>query len=119
MIKKAVLHETTLMHCKARQGLNNLFSTNQGNDSEVVFVAGATKINFQKFKNLFDLFKPNLTFWQILVGVLLNPYSPNVKFLYPLKTSETEGFKPFQAKSTYFCKLKALHDLHKFSNKLT
>ena len=92
MIKKAVLHETTLMHCKARQGLNNLFSTNQGNDSEVVFVAGATKINFQKFKNLFDLFKPNLTFWQILVGVLLNPYSPNVKFLHPLKTSENRRF---------------------------
>ena len=54
--KKAVLHETTLMHCKARQGLHNLFSTNQGNDSEVVFVTGATKINFNNLKTFLTFF---------------------------------------------------------------
>ena len=33
------------MHCKARQVLRDLFRTNQGNGSEMTFVAGATKVN--------------------------------------------------------------------------
>ena len=33
------------MHCKSRQILRDLFSTNQGNGLEMIFVAGATKIN--------------------------------------------------------------------------
>ena len=33
------------MHCKSRQILRDLFSTNQGNSLEMTFVAGATKIN--------------------------------------------------------------------------
>ena len=41
-MKKAVLHTTTLMRCKARQVLRDLFSTNRGNGSEMRFVAGAT-----------------------------------------------------------------------------
>ena len=51
-MKKAVLHITTLMHCKARKVLLDLFSTNQGNDSAVRFVAGATKINLKNLKTL-------------------------------------------------------------------
>ena len=34
----------------ARQVLRNLFSTSQGNDSEIIFVAGAIKINLQNLK---------------------------------------------------------------------
>ena len=49
-MKKAVLHTTTLMHCKARTDLRDLFSTNQGNGSEMRFVAGATKINLKNSK---------------------------------------------------------------------
>ena len=49
-MKKAVLHATTQMHCKAGQVLRDLFSTNQGNGSEMTFVAGATKINFKNLK---------------------------------------------------------------------
>ena len=44
-MKKTVMHTTTLMDCKARQVLRDLFSTNQGNGSEMTFVAGATKVN--------------------------------------------------------------------------
>ena len=44
-MKKAVLFTTTLMHCKAKQILRNLFSINQGSGSEIQFVAGATEIN--------------------------------------------------------------------------
>ena len=43
-MKKAVLHTAALMNCKARQVLCDLFSTNQGNGSEMTFVAGATNI---------------------------------------------------------------------------
>ena len=49
-LKKAVLRTTTLMYCKARQVLHNLFSTNQGNGSDMTFVAGATKINLKNMK---------------------------------------------------------------------
>ena len=38
------------MHCKARHVLHDLFSTNQGNGSEMTFVAGATKINLKNLK---------------------------------------------------------------------
>ena len=50
MKKKTVLHIITLMHYKARQVLRNLFSTSQGNDSEMIFVAGVIKINLQNLK---------------------------------------------------------------------
>ena len=46
-MKKTVLHTATLMHCRARQVLHDLFSTNQ---SKMTFVAGATKINFENLK---------------------------------------------------------------------
>ena len=46
-MKKAVLHTTTLIYCKTRQALCNLFITNQGNGSEMKLVAGATKINLK------------------------------------------------------------------------
>ena len=49
-MKKAVPHTTTLMHCKARRVLRNLFGTNQANDSDMTFVAGATKINLRILK---------------------------------------------------------------------
>ena len=49
-MRKAVLRTTTLMHCKDRQVLCNLFSANQGNGSEITFVAGATKINLKNLK---------------------------------------------------------------------
>ena len=50
LLKKKLLHTTTLMHCKARHVLRNLFSANQGNGSKMAFVAGATKINLNKLK---------------------------------------------------------------------
>ena len=40
----------TLMHCKARQVLRDLLSTNQGNDSGMTFVTRATKTNFKILK---------------------------------------------------------------------
>ena len=43
-MKKAILHTITLMHCKDRQVLRDVFSTNQGNGSDMTFVAGAIKI---------------------------------------------------------------------------
>ena len=49
-MKKSVLHTTSLMHCKARQVLRDLFSTDQGNGSDMTFVAGATKINLKNVK---------------------------------------------------------------------
>ena len=49
-MKKAVLHTTTLMHCKVTKVLRDLFSTNQENGSEMRFVAGATKINLKNLK---------------------------------------------------------------------
>ena len=44
---KAVLHTTTLMHCKARHVLRDLFSTNQRNDSEMTFATGILKSEFR------------------------------------------------------------------------
>ena len=49
-MKKAVLHTTTLMHCKARHGLRDLFSSHEGNGLEMTYVVGATKINFKNLK---------------------------------------------------------------------
>ena len=46
-MKKAVLSTTALIHCKARHVLGDLFSTNQGNGSEMTFGAGATIINLK------------------------------------------------------------------------
>ena len=53
-MKKAVLHTTTPMHCKARQVLRDLFSANQGNGSEMTFVAGATNVRFKIWKPSYD-----------------------------------------------------------------
>ena len=49
-MKKIVLHTATLMHCKARQVLRDLLSTDQGNGSDMTFVAGTTKINLKNMK---------------------------------------------------------------------
>ena len=50
-MKKAFLHTTTLMHCKARELLRDLYSTNQRNIPEITFVKGATKINLKNLKS--------------------------------------------------------------------
>ena len=42
--KMGLLFTTTLTYSKARKDLCDLFSTNQENDSEITFLAGATKI---------------------------------------------------------------------------
>ena len=44
-MKKAVLHTTTLMHCKAIQVLRDPW-----NGSEITFVAGATKVHVKNLK---------------------------------------------------------------------
>ena len=49
-IKKAVLHKTTLMNCKARQVFRDLFSTNQGNGSKMTFVARVKKFHIKNLK---------------------------------------------------------------------
>ena len=51
-MKKAALHTATPMYGKARQVLHDLFSINQGNGSEVTFVALATKVNLKNLKSL-------------------------------------------------------------------
>ena len=51
-MKKAVLHTTTLMHCKARQVLRDLFGTTKGNGSVMTFVAGATNNRFKNLKTV-------------------------------------------------------------------
>ena len=50
-MKKTVLHTTTLIHCKTRNLLRDLFSTNKGNGPNMILVAGATKINPKDLKN--------------------------------------------------------------------
>ena len=47
---KRTFMKRVLMHCKARQILRDLYSTNQGNGSEIIFMAGATKINLKNLK---------------------------------------------------------------------
>ena len=42
--KRGLLFTTTLTYSKARKVLCDLFSTNQENDSEITFLAVATKI---------------------------------------------------------------------------
>ena len=49
-MKKAVLHTTALMQCKARQVLRELFSTNQGNGPEMTFVPGTNKVHLKNLK---------------------------------------------------------------------
>ena len=44
------LHTTTVIHCKARHDLRNLFSANQWNGSGMTYVAGATKIDLKNLK---------------------------------------------------------------------
>ena len=51
-MKKAALHTATPMYGKARQVLHDLFSINQGNGSEVTFVALATKVSLKNLKSL-------------------------------------------------------------------
>ena len=48
--KKSSTDTTTLMHCQGRQVWRNLFSSNQGNGSEITFVAEATKIGLKYLK---------------------------------------------------------------------
>ena len=48
--KQTVLHTTTLMQCKAGHVIRDLFSTNQENDSKMIFAVGATKIDLQNLK---------------------------------------------------------------------
>ena len=49
--KKSVTHTTTPMNCKARHVLLDLFSINQGNGSEMTFVAVTTKVNLKNLKS--------------------------------------------------------------------
>ena len=44
------MHAATLIHCKAKQVLRDLFSINQENGSDVTFNAGATKGNLKNLK---------------------------------------------------------------------
>ena len=53
------------MHCKAKQVLGDLFSINQGNGSEVTFVAWATKVNLKNLKMLLSLYDL-MQAWKIL-----------------------------------------------------
>ena len=46
----SVLHTVTLMNCKARQVSGDLFSSNQGNGSDMSFVSRATKISPKTLK---------------------------------------------------------------------
>ena len=49
------------MHCKARQILRDLYSTNQGNGSEIIFMAGATIIkNLKIYLFLNDLMQARI-----------------------------------------------------------
>ena len=50
--KKAVLHQNTPMHCKARQVLLDLCSTNQGNGSEKNICGRSLSNKSQKLENL-------------------------------------------------------------------
>ena len=53
-MEKAVLHKNTPMHCKARPVLLDFGSTNQGNGSEITFVAEAYKTNLKDLKPSYD-----------------------------------------------------------------
>ena len=50
-MKKAALHTATLMHCKTRQVLRDLFGTNQGNGSKMTFVAETNKVHMKNFNS--------------------------------------------------------------------
>ena len=52
MWKKAVLHQNTPMHCKARHVLVDLCSTNQGNGSEKNICGRSLSNKSQKLENL-------------------------------------------------------------------
>ena len=63
--KKSVPHTTTPLNCKARHVLLDLFSINQGNGSEMTFVAVTTKVNLKNLKSypwLNDLMQ--VTIWR-------------------------------------------------------
>ena len=49
-LKKAMLHAAILMNCKTRQVLRDISRTNQGNDSVMAFVAGASNSNLSNLK---------------------------------------------------------------------
>ena len=49
-MKKAELHTTIMMHCKAREVWPDLFSTNQGNGSKMTFVAGTNNVHMKNLK---------------------------------------------------------------------
>ena len=50
-MKKAGLRTTTLVHCKARQVLCDLFGTNQGNGPKMTFVAGINKVHMKNLNS--------------------------------------------------------------------
>ena len=49
-MEKPVLHTTSPIHCKTRQILSDLFSTNQVNGSEMTFLAEANKLQIKNLK---------------------------------------------------------------------
>ena len=58
---KRTFMKRVLMHCKARQILRDLYSTNQGNGSEIIFMAGATIIkNLKIYLFLNDLMQARI-----------------------------------------------------------
>ena len=48
--KLTYMKKAVLMHCKARQVIRDLFSTNQGNGSKMTFVAGTNKVHMKNLK---------------------------------------------------------------------
>ena len=90
-MKKAALHTAVPMHGKARQVLHDLFSINQGNGSEVTFVALATKVNLKNLKSLLwldDLMQETIWRHQLYIGGISEPLTSSGKTLawaYKLK----------------------------------
>ena len=90
-MKKPALHTAVPMHGKARQVLHDLFSINQGNGSEVTFVALATKVNLKNLKSLLwldDLMQATIWRHQLYIGGISEPLTSSGKTLawaYKLK----------------------------------
>ena len=94
-MKKAALHTAVPMHGKARQVLHDLFSINQGNGSEVTFVALATKVNLKNLKSLLwldDLMQETIWRHQLYIGGICEPLTSSGKTL-------TWAYKPKALKS--------------------
>ena len=88
-MKKAALHSTTPMHCKVRHVLHDLFSINQGNGSEMIFVAWATKANLKNLKTLLwldDLMQAIIRRHQLYIDRRSEPLMSSGKsFTWPYK----------------------------------